>query len=315
MNKVLTYFTNPFQHWYKVEVFRRVLYIFLFINTLTLIPAAYEIWGYEGVIGTRGWNFSIPTWQQGSYAMLNILSHPANAKFPWLYQIFIAGQIVFLLTGIFRILPKISSVMIYFFTTNLFLKGYLMFTGAEVLASILLFYLMFIQRKETKPHFKPQWKIEQTAQTEFSFLQTIFNNTFFIILLIQICIVYFFSTFYKLLDENWTSGGAVMYIARIDGYSSGMMKFIFADNAIISAVATYLILTYQGLFSLLVWFKKIKLPFLLFGVFFHLSIAFGMGIFTFGIFMCIVYLPFLDDQQLTWLQRKISPRKKFKSVS
>ena len=304
MKSIPHIFIQDFPHWRKVELFRRALYIFLFLNTLSLLPIAKEIWSYNGIIGPRGWNFGIPTIEQGSYALINVLSHPANNTYTWVYIVFIIAQLIFLTTGILRIFPKISSVMIYFFTVNLFLKGGQMFTGGEVLVSLLLFYLMFIQ-KSNKEKQKISFRISKDENPEFTFLQNVLNNSFYWMCLIQVCLVYFFSTFYKLLDWNWINGSAVMYVSRIDAYSSGLNRFFFADNYTLSLIATYSILIYQALFPILVWFKKIKKPFLIFGVIFHLGIAFGMGLFTFGIIMCLVYLLFLDVEQIDKLKRRI----------
>lgn len=297
-------FTRNFEHWFKIELFRRVIYIFLFLNTLTLLPIAEDIFSYQGMAGTR-WDFSTPIWAQPGYAFINVLSHPANSTYSSLYLVFIAGQLLFLITGIFRILPKISAFMVYFLSTNLFMKGSLMFTGAEVILSLILFYLMFIQSSDNTNKWKPKFRIRKDDPVYFTDVQNAVNNTFYYIILIQICILYFFSTFYKLLDENWTSGMAVAYIARNPAYSNGIMNFIFADNTILAVLATYSVLLYQGLFSVLVWYRKIKIPFLLFGVIFHLSIAFGMGVFTFGIVMCLIYIPFLSEEQVVKIGRKL----------
>jgi hypothetical protein len=290
-------FVDPFSNWEKVEIFRRVLYIFLLLNTISLLPIADELWSYNGTVGSRGWNFAIPTWRQGGYPLLNVLSHPANSTHPWVYACFVGGQILFLVTGIFRFMPRLSGFLVYFFTINLFLKGYMMFTGGEVLVNMLLFYLMFIHRSNA-PNFSWSWKLKENEPAEFSFLQNVLNNTFYRMLQWQICILYFFSTLYKLLDPYWTNGTAVMYISRVDSFSGPLNRFLFADNYALSAIVCYFVLLYGALFPVLVWFRKIKMPFLFCGVLFHLGIAFGMGIFTFGIIMCLVYLLFLDVDQI-----------------
>jgi hypothetical protein len=302
-------FTRDFEHWFKIEIFRRILYIFLLINTITLLPIAADLWSYHGMSGTR-WDFNLPVWKQISTSLLNVLSHPANATDGWVYILFIIGQIVFLLTGIFRIFPKISSLAVYFFTVNLNMKGALMFTGGEVLLNLILFYLIFIQSSDNSQKWKPGFWIHRNEKPFFSPLQNALNNSFYWIILLQICILYFFSTLYKLLDENWRSGDAIMFISNVSAYSSGAMRAVFSENHFLSLLAAYAILIYQGFFPLLVWFKKIKIPFLLFGVFFHISIAFGMGIFTFGIVMCLVYLPFLSGDQIDALGKRLRLLKK-----
>jgi hypothetical protein len=309
-------FTQEFRHWKKIEFFRTVLYVFLLLNALSLLPIAREMWHYYGISGTRGWNTDASFLGQGSYGFLNVLSHPANSYMTWVYKAFVAGQMIFLVTGILRIFPVISSVMIYFFTVNLNLKGYLCYTGGEALINLILFYLMFIHCRQPSGRslgemFKPKF----SQEPGFSPVNNLLNNTFYWIMLLQICVVYVFSTLFKLLDDYWLSGEALMYISRIDAFSSGAMKSLFGDSPGLSAVFTWLSLLYQLLFPILVWVKRIKIPFLIGGVLMHLSIAFGMGIFTFGIVMIIMYILFLNEGQIEKLKKFLRRPRFRKSVS
>lgn len=285
------YFVRPFPFAARMALFRKVLYVFLLLNTLTLLPIAYELFSYNGIVGSGGWNTSLPWYSQGSSALVNLLSHPINSTYSWIFWFFIGGQLFFLILGILGKWRRLASVMIYFFTVNLFLKGYLMFTGGEALVNILLFYMIFVD--------------ERVSKNARSYnIQNLLNNTFFLILLIQVCVVYFFSTLYKLLDEHWLSGEAMMYISRVDAFSGDMMSSLFSENKWLSKVVTWFVLVYQGLFPIFVWIKRIKIPLLLTGAFFHLSISIFMGIFTFGIVMMIVYILFLEHEHIQWLKKR-----------
>ncbi|MBN4071096.1 hypothetical protein JYT72_01170 [Crocinitomix catalasitica] len=286
MKKLAEIFTADFRHWDRIDFFRRVLYVFLFINTLTLLPIAWEIWSYNGITGTRGYH------SVGSYTVLNVLSHPKNSSWEWVYIVFVIGQLTFLVTGFLNKWPRISAILVYFFTVNLFLKGSIMFTGGEVLANFLLFYMIFIH--------KPR------EGSKYSFFQNVLNNTFYRIILIQICVCYFYSFWYKLYDENWLSGEAMMYVARVDHFSSSLMRWLFAENESLSLIATYITLLYQGAFPLVIWFKKLKAPVLILGVLIHLGISFLMGLFAFGVIMILCYLLFVEDRHLNWMRAKVS---------
>lgn len=288
MKYIIQYFTNDFKHWKKIDFFKRVLYAFLFINTLTLLPAANDIFGYNGIAGTNGFVWG------GTEPFLNLLSHPVNHKHEWIHWVFIIGQLLFLILGFLRIKPWLSSIVIWFLTVNLFLKGALFFTGGEVLINFMLFYLIFIQ--ETNKHSKNY------------LLQNTINNTFYVILLIQICVLYFFSAFWKFFDSNWINGYAMFYISKIGTFSSGWLAAIFKDNLLLSKIITYTVLLYQGSFMLIVWIKKLKIPFLILGTIFHLTISFGMGIFTFGLIMSLSYLLFLDEKHIEWLKHLIQKK-------
>ncbi len=285
INLWASYFTSDFKHWQKIDFFKRILYVFLFFNALTLLPAVNDIYGYNGLAGTKHfvWN--------GTGAFLNLLSHPIMHNHQWLTWMFVFGQLFFLLLGFFRIKPLLSSFMIWFLTANLFLKGTLFFTGGELLVNYLLFYLVFIQKTDKN-------------QSNYR-VQNVLNNTFYIIILIQICVLYFFSCFWKLFDPNWTNGMALYYVVQIDTFSSSWLRAIFINNIWLAKMATYLVLIYQGTFSIMVWIKRVKIPFLIFGTLFHLTISIGMGIFTFGIIMSLTYILFLDDKHIIWLKHKL----------
>lgn len=289
IDRIAYIFTRPFPYANRYSFFKKVLYVFLFLNTLTLLPIAEELFGYYGIVGSGGWNTELPWYAQGSRALVNMLSHPINGTYTWLYWIFIMGQLIGLLLGFFGIWRRLASLMVYFFTVNLFLKGYLMFTGGEALINILLFYMIFINESADK-------------DSRNFYIQNVLNNTFFVIILVQICVLYFFSTFYKLIDEHWVSGEAMMYISQVDAFSGSTMKALFAENPTLSKIATWAVLAYQGLFPMLVWMKRVKTPLLIVGVLFHLSISIFMGIFAFGIIMIITYILFLDGRQIIWIK-------------
>ncbi|MCB9223572.1 MAG: HTTM domain-containing protein [Crocinitomicaceae bacterium] len=297
--KIADIFTREFRYMDKIEFFRRALYLLLLFNTLTLLPIAHDMFAYYGLTGHGAWNTNFPIWMQGSKGITTLLSHPATSDRNWVYVIVLIGQITFLITGLLRVLPILSSIAVYICTVNLFLKGGSAFTGGENLVNLVLFYLMFIQISKTKG-----WLAE---------LQNILNNTFYWILLIQICVLYFFSGLFKLFDPYWMQGYAVMYVSKLEIFSS-WMTVPFEKSYILSAIATYTVVLYQITFAIAVWIKKIKIPFLIYGVAFHLMIAFGMGIFNFGLIMVVMYLLFLDDQHIERIKSLFKRRRSVKTT-
>jgi hypothetical protein len=309
LNKLPEIFLRPFPYWDKVNFFRKTLYLFLLINALVLLPIIEEIYGYHGIIGGVGWDLAEPWYSMGSRAFLFILNHPINSGHGWIMYVFVIGQIFALIAGLWNFYPKLASVLVYFFTANLFNRAYLVFTGGEVLITLLLFYLMFIHTSNSKG--------QQKEAPAFTLIQTTLNNTFYWILLLQVVVLYLFSTIYKMTDPLWMNGSALMYISELSFFSGDAMSYLFSDNLILSQVFTYLVLFYQGLFPILVWVKQIKIPYLILGVAIHLGIAWWMGIFTFGITMCISYILFLTPNQLVKLKlffarplRRIFPKAK-----
>jgi hypothetical protein len=284
MNTLTTYFTTDFKHWPKIDFFKRVLYVFLFINALSLLPAVNDIFGYNGLAGFRSFRWN------GSESFFNLLSHPINHNHNWIHWCFVIGQLFFLITGFFRIKPVLSSIAIWFITVNLTTKGALFFTGGEVLVDLLLFYLIFIQKPKEGSNYV---------------LQNLLNNVFYVILFIQVCVLYFFSFYWKLYDSSWLNGTALSYVSKVNSFSSSGLKWLLEDNLVLGRILTYSVLIYQAIFPIVVWVSKLKIPFLILGVLFQLSISIGMGIFTFGIIMSLSYLLFLDDSHINWLKSRL----------
>ena len=111
-------------------------------------------------------------------------------------------------------------------------------------------------------------------------------------------------------DLHWLKGESIYYIAKIDTFSSAGLKYLLDDNMWLSKLLTYAVLFYQGSFAIIVWIKRIKIPFLILGMIIHISISIGMGIFAFGIFMSISYLLFLEPHQINRLKKML----KFKKI-
>lgn len=77
------------------------------------------------------------------------------------------------------------------------------------------------------------------------------------------------------------------------------------DKLVLGKILTYSLLIYQASFPIVVWIKKLKIPILIMGVIFHLSISMGMCIFAFGIVMSLIYLLFLVDSHINWLKNRL----------
>jgi len=268
-------FTTPFKKKPQILAFKKGLYIFLFLNTLLMLPMVNSVFGQKGIAGSMGfiWN--------GPESLLNVLSHPVAYNRPYIAWFFVVSQLVAIVLGYFKVFPRLAALAVFFFTANLFSKGGLFFTGGEVLVNILLFYLIFYDSKK-----------------EDSSLQNVINHSVYFALIIQICILYFFSTYFKLFDSNWTEGHALRLVSEIPFYSTNWFYKLTHLSATASKIATVSVLLYQGLFPIVVWFRKIKIPFLIFGIVLHLGIALGMGIFSFGVIMIISYLLFLDSSHI-----------------
>jgi len=274
-NFFISYFTSEFNRKATITLFRKLLYTFLLYNTISILPISSLLWSENSVI--------IPYIYGGWLAkFLNLLDIPQVAHYFWSV---VLVQLLFLITGILNLLPKLSSVMIFISTTILINKMYLANTGGDYLISVLLFYLMFI------------WEANNKKQASTIVLQNTISNTFFLVVKIQIVLLYVIAGYTKLIDPLWNSGEAIFYTLKVDWYSHPILQSGVFENKYLLKTSAYFGIAYQLLFPIGVSIKKLKTPFLLSAVLFHLFIGIGMGLFAFSMTMMITYQLFFSEYQ------------------
>lgn len=174
------------------------------------------------------------------------------------------------------------DLCIYFIIININSKIYTSLTAGDPLLANMCFLMSFLRKDFAR------------KETFYGDLSVLLHNVSFVALIIQVCIVYAYSALAKWVDTDWQNGTAVDIVNRTYHYSR-LFIVHHADGLFsLSFILSYVVLVYQSLFPVLVWFKSIKKHFLTIGVIMHLYIAFVMGLFFFGLIMALTYLLFYD---------------------
>lgn len=265
-------FYNENYKFHSIVLMRRVIYVYLLYTSIILLPNATQIWGPDSMV------IAYPVDVYSTSLYLNLLFHPSIAPY---FYVFLFLQILFLIMGIFSFYPRLSAVMVFILTSNLSNRMYLMNTAGEQLILIFLFFLMFFSVKEEK-------------KTE---LQMLINNVCAMALFFQMVVLYFFSGIYKLYYPEWMNGSAMFLTLMMDEFSHPVIKNNLSGNNFLLMMGTYISLFYQLAFPIFIWFTKIRKYFLWVGIAFHLSIAFFLGIFDFGIIMLIAYIMYMENEK------------------
>jgi hypothetical protein len=259
----------------KVWFIRRAVYLYLVFYMLQLYSVSNIIWGTDSVM--------LPVTSDGTsiYDAFSILT---NTVYEPLFLWFYAGNLLFLITGLLGIMPRISSLLVFYFTANLFVKSTGINTAGNYLIQQLLFFLMFTsERKENaqNPNFIIQF-------------DRIMTNAALMAMKIQLCVLYFFSALYKLTGKLWINGEAFYYSVNIDEYSLPVISDYLNYFVIVLYAANYLSLLYQVLFPFMIWNEKWKNKILITGILFHLLTAFIMGLPDFALAMIVSYSVFSE---------------------
>lgn len=124
-------------------------------------------------------------------------------------------------------------------------------------------------------------------------LTTWIHNVGVAVLIFQICLLYFTAGTMKIGGGVWRDGTALYYISSTRWFSHPTALEMF-KHAIPSMLAAYATMLHQLWFPIAV-FTRLRLPWLLFGVMFHIGIAVFMGLITFSMFMVALELLIISD--------------------
>ena len=202
-----------------------------------------------------------------------------NNNYSLLFAIVIISVLI-----IFSVLEMInkSNYFIRFFLWLIILNLnnflYPTLTGGDYLLNQLLLFNIFLTNKSFK-------------NSIFNELSNVIHNLALFGIKIQICLVYALAAWFKMYDANWLNGSAIYDIFQIPEYSN---TIFYTLPKWFCTISTYVVLVYQLSFCFLVWIKSIKKYILALGIFQHLVIAFGMGLFSFGVIMIVCYILFLN---------------------
>ncbi|MBX4163798.1 sporulation-delaying protein SdpB family protein [Priestia megaterium] len=174
--------------------------------------------------------------------------------------------------------------------------------GGEQASTVFTFLLIPITLLDSR---KWHWQEVTTQESLLSKKQLyfrIFALITFVIIRIQIAILYFNSVVAKLFDEDWVNGTAVYYYAQNSmlGFPDILKKifdFVLTSNLVV--IPTWGTLIVQTIiFSALIAPKKLWKPILFIAVFMHEIFAIMLGLISFSMIMgsiLILYLRPLEE--------------------
>ncbi len=117
----------------------------------------------------------------------------------------------------------------------------------------------------------------------------------------QVMIVYFIAGFSKAFGDQWQHGTALYYAAQTDLFSSGLLRFI-TQSPWITGIGTYTTVFYPLLFPAAI-LSPMRVPWLVFGMAFHLLTGVLMGLWIFGTVMIGLDLFLINDREFAALRR------------
>jgi hypothetical protein len=268
LNYIITYLFNTRKQPKEINWFRNSLYLFLLYKVVVFLFQFKALFSDERFIYHHVKHIN---------AVVDSVFFLNNHYSVFLVFCFIFGVGALSIIGLLKKSNYISNAILCMLIMNFTAFLYPTLTAGDYLLNQLLFFNIF-------------FSINSSASIVVDDIKKVLHNSALLAIKLQVCLAYFLSAYFKIADDSWTSGAALYTIFQIPEFSN---SFLAAIPYTICMALTYFTIAYQLSFAFLVWFRPFKIWLFSFGILQHLLIAFGMGLFQFGMIMCICYILFL----------------------
>jgi Vitamin K-dependent gamma-carboxylase len=193
---------------------------------------------------------------------------------------------------------RVSSIGFFILTWSLYQRNPYTLNGGDNLLVILSIYLIFADLSalslDRRLFGKPR-------ESRFAWLGGMLHNFALAACLVQLGILYFEAGFYKIQGHVWSSGTAIYYILRSNGFALPGWGDIIWRSAALVTIGTYGTILFEISHPFLMWSRRLKYLVLAGAVLLHSSIGILMGLVWFSVTMIGVHAILFDDDEYTRL--------------
>jgi len=285
-----TRLTHRESHLATQQLFKTVFFGWLFLHTALLVPFHRDIWSPDAFMLQR------PFIPSSAYDWIFYVSgHPALRSH---YLFFVFAQLIVLALGMAGVAPRLMNVLACVTTLNVNNLSPVILDGGNNLSQLILVYMMFLNTsgRPFRSRFEP---LQMTVAAV--------SNAAFFVCRFQVVIVYVCTAIFKLNGPLWQTGMALYYIFQGDAYTHPLLYHMVMRHPWVSLAGSYFTVATQALLPVLVWPVRTRPYVLTAAVLTHLGISFGMGLFTFGLVMCVMYTLFFTDSLSRTIAEWVSP--------
>lgn len=165
---------------------------------------------------------------------------------------------------------------------------------------IIFLFLIFAREDQDQDQDEREQEESTNSNLDSAWLAQIHNfltNILILIIRLQLCLVYLMAGVGKFISQSWLKGEALFSILKTPSYSLPLVSQNIKQGFLLR-LFNYGTMFYQITWPVAVWIKNIRVLYFIAGILLHLSIAFIMGITTFGFTMMVGYIAFADPQNL-----------------
>lgn len=253
----------------------------LLFQICTELPFAPYLWGPGGI----GWGFPSPVLGPTLTALLDTIFATDAGVFTILFLLGLSA-----LGLVFGYSTRTAALLAAITFSLLLLRLPELGDGGDNMSKITLIYMCFL--------------LPDHHRVRSGSFQVWLHNMAVLAISFQLIIMYITSGFAKAMGTTWQQGIAMYYISQVQWFTLPGAHSLFINPWIVT-LATYIPMFYQLLFPIAI-ISRIKLPWILLGILFHLGIALLMGLVTFSVVMIGLELFFITDQEYAVIWQRVS---------
>lgn len=273
-NSFVNQISEPIDNRFWVNALCKSLYAFLFFKLVFLFPTIPDL------VAFYPFQFN---------SLLDVILYAPLKLFEIDQILFLTIFSIVILTGLLVKLNYISAFIIFWFSFSLSRLTSPINNGSD---SVLNLFLLIAILLPVHPKLaKIRWQVQV-------------SNAAIILGQISLALIYLQSGYNKLTSLAWPSGAAVHSITHLTFFQNPFLNLELSELQYV--IISWLIISFELGFSILIWFKKFRIPLLIMGVIFHLGIVFFLGLADFGIVMILCYAVFLPVTQTATLRHEAS---------
>jgi hypothetical protein len=190
---------------------------------------------------------------------------------------------------------RISSVLFYVFTWSLYTRSWFLLTGGDNLLYLLAFYLMFA---DCGQYFSlDAWLRGDKAKPDNAYAAMLHNYAMLAIV-VQLCLLYFTSAFFKTQGHMWQDGTAIYYILRANEFNLSPWAHHFYDSGAVVTLLTWGTVIFQMSWPFLIWNRHARPVMFIGALTLHSMIGYFMGLVWFSLVMISAELAIFSNAEL-----------------
>jgi hypothetical protein len=209
------------------------------------------------------------------YSLLTVFTGKAAL---WGAHLLFLGCIIAMGLGFFQRIASLAAAILH---VSFLHRNMAIVYGVDLISTFFFLYLSLADPRRSAPKGVD--------------LRSILGSLAFRLCQIQVCIIYGYSGLEKLKGTHWWAGEAIWDVLANAQLARWDFSWL-ADFPLAIVGATYATLLWEVYFPVIVWQRKLKAPWLAFGVLLHLGIGITMSIPFFGGLMVVAYVLFLEKE-------------------